>query len=87
MESICEALASDNMDDIENEMNYSVATGATGITDLSVISEHVKDTETWGTIQAEIKDLTSKVGSEIKVVNAQIGETFDPSTCPNVKIQ
>ena len=75
------------MASIDNEMNYSVATGATGITDLSVISEYIQDTETWETIKAEIEDLTGKVGTEITVVNAQIGETFDPATCPNVNIQ
>lgn len=87
VQSICEALAADDMASIDNEMNYSVATGATGITDLSVISEYIQDTETWETIKAEIEDLTAKVGTEIPVVNAQIGETFDPATCPNVNIQ
>lgn len=85
--AICEALASDGMDGIENEMNYAVSTGATGITDLATISEHVQDKETWETIKAEVEELAGKVGTEIEVVNAQIGETFDPATCPNVKIQ
>lgn len=87
VKSICEALAANNMGSIENEMSYSVATGATGITDLSVISEYVKDTDTWSAIKSEIEELTGKVGSEITVVNAQLGETFDPATCPNVNIQ
>lgn len=89
VKSICEALAADDMSSIENEMNYSVATGATGITDLSVISGYIAEggKDTWEQIKAEIDDLTGKVGTEIKVVNAQIGETFDPASCPNVNIQ
>ncbi|WP_455139076.1 BMP family lipoprotein [Thermophilibacter sp.] len=89
VKSICEALANDDMASIDNEMNYSVATGATGITDLATISEYIEEggQETWEQIKAEIDDLTGKVGSEIQVVNAQIGETFDPASCPNVNIQ
>ena len=45
------------------------------------------DAEVAETIKAEIEDLNAKDGTEIPVVNAQIGETFDPATCPNVNIQ
>ncbi|MGI6756094.1 MAG: BMP family lipoprotein [Atopobiaceae bacterium] len=89
VESICESFASDAIGSLDNLLNYSVASGASGITDLATISEHIKDSgkDTWNKITEEIKDLTGKVGGEIKVINAQIGESFDASTCPNVNIQ
>jgi basic membrane protein A len=89
VESICDALADGSISTMDNLQNYSVASGAAGITDLATISEYIADDgqQTWEDIKAEVDDLTGKVGSEITVTNAQIGEEFDPTTCPNVNIQ
>jgi len=73
------------------EIDYDLASGATGITDLSAISEFIKtdaDAQAkWQEIQASLSDLAEKIKSgEIKVTNAQIGETLDIQTLSNVKI-
>ena len=44
--------------------------------------------EKWEEIKAEVKDVESKIADgPIKVTNAQNGEEFDQSKCPNVKIK
>ena len=73
------------------EIDYDLASGATGITDLSVISEFIKtDAQAkakWQEIQEALTELTEKIKSgEIKVTNAQIGETLDVQALSNVKI-
>ena len=69
------------------ELDYNLKSGATGITDLSVIASKVTPSgkSTWNSILAEMKDVTSKISSgDIKIVNAQIGEKFDKSSLTNV---
>lgn len=88
---ICDALVNDKLSSMKNLQSYSLASGATGITDLSEISKHIATTDaakaTWKEIQDKIAQIKGKIGSEIKVVDAQSGEKFDPSTCPNVTIK
>ena len=73
---------------MDNLLNFDLASGATGITDLSVMTEAVADKDLFEQIKAKVNDQAEKIKSgEIDVVNAQIGETFDPSTCPRVTIQ
>lgn len=69
----------------ENLLNFDLASGATGITELSVIREHVADADLFQEIVTKVEGQASKIKSgEIKVVNAQIGEEFDPATTPRV---
>lgn len=72
------------------QVDYTLASGATGITDLSVIKQHIKQDEAaqakWAEIEAYIADLSEKISSgEIEVSNAQLGEHLDLSTLTNVK--
>lgn len=71
------------------ELNYSLASGATGITDLSVISSKVtsEGQAKWKEIKANIDDIAKKIASgEIKIVNAQAGESFNKVSLENLSM-
>lgn len=89
--AICKALADGKLAEMENLQSYSLASGATGITDLAEISKSIATTDAakakWEEIKTKLSDIQSKIGKEIKVINAQAGETFDPASCPNVVIK
>ena len=90
VQAICDALDDGSISKMDNLQDYSLSSGATGITDCSEIQKAITTDEgkaKWKEIWSEIEDLKGKVGSEIKIVNAQNGEEFDPSTCPNVNIK
>ena len=87
---IVKAANEGKLDSMDRVQTYSLASGATSITDLDEISKHVQDSgkEKWEEIKSEIKDVESKItDGTIKVTNAQNGEEFDQSKCPNVKIK
>lgn len=76
--------------DSESLLNYTLNSGATGITDLSVISEKIKTDgqAAWAEIKGKVEAIRAKIESgEIKVTNAQSGEKFDPATLSNAKIK
>lgn len=86
--ALIDAKISGELDGMDNLLNFDLASGATGITDLSVMTQTVADKDLFEQIKAKVNDQAEKIKSgEIDVVNAQIGETFDPSTCPRVTIQ
>lgn len=89
--AICDAMVNNKLSSMANLQSYSLSSGATGITDLATISKSIATTDAaqtkWTEIKKTIADIQSKIGTEIKVVNAQAGEKFDPSTCPNVTIK
>lgn len=88
--AICEALKEDSIASMENVQSYSLSSGATGITDLETISAAITSDEgkaKWEEIKAELLLIDGKIGTEIKVVNAQAGEEFDASANPNVNIK
>lgn len=88
VEAIVRAMADGSIDELDNLQNYSLASGATGITDLAEISKHVADKAVWDDIVAKVNAATEKVRTgEIKVVNAQIGEVFDPASTPRVNVK
>ena len=69
-------------------LNYTLKSGATGLTDMAVISEHIKDKDVWKEIQDKADIISKKIeDGEIKVTNEQIGEKLDPSTLTNFKIK
>ena len=71
-----------------NLQTYDLASGATGITDLTEIGKVVKDTALWTEIQDKVAKVSADIQSgAIDVINAQIGETFDPASCANVTIK
>lgn len=70
-------------------LSYNLASGATGITDLSVIESKIKPEgkAKWDEIKTEIKTIADKIGSgEIKVTNAQAGESFDKAALTNLNM-
>ncbi|MBE6829600.1 MAG: BMP family ABC transporter substrate-binding protein, partial [Ruminococcaceae bacterium] len=89
--TICDALATSKLAGMGNLQSYSLASGATGITDLAEISKHIATTSEaqakWKEIQTKLNEIKEKVGSDIKVVNAQAGDKFDASAYPNVTIK
>lgn len=85
VEDIVRATVDGSVSGMDNLQNYDIASGATGITDLSEIGKHVADQKVWEEITAKINTATEKIKSgEIKIVNAQIGEEFDPASTPRV---
>ena len=71
---------------MDRAQTYSLASGAASITDLSEISKHIQDSgkDKW----EEIKDVEDKISDgTIVVTDAQSGEEFDASKCPNVTVK
>lgn len=63
-------------------LTYNLASGATGITDLSTIESKVtaEGKAKWNEIKSELLIVSNKIANgEIEVTNAQAGETFDKS--------
>ena len=86
--AIIDAKINGELEGMDNLLNFDLASGATGITDLSVISEAVADKELFEEIKGKVDAQAEKIKSgEVKVVNAQIGEEFDPATCPLVTVK
>lgn len=84
-------LLDDNLSSVGGtEIDYTLASGATGITDLSTFKQHIKTddeaTAKWAEIEAYIADLTEQINSgAIQVSNAQLGEKLDLSALTNLK--
>lgn len=73
------------------ELDYTLASGATSITDLSTIAASIKtdaDAQAkWKEIVAYVNDISQKIkDGKIKVTNAQVGETTDMTSLSNVKL-
>lgn len=73
------------------EIDYNLASGATGVTDLSVIEKSIKSDDAakakWAEIKKSLDDIAAKIkDGSIKVSNAQVGETLDYATLTNVKL-
>lgn len=85
---LAKAFADGSIGTLGNLQTYNLASGATGITDLSEIGKAVVDTAKWDEIKAKVATVAADIASgAIKVVNAQIGEEFDPTTCPNIVLK
>ncbi len=68
---------------------YDLNSGATGITDLSVIEGYISDSQAaqdkWVEIKAEIEQLKTDISNgTIDVTDAQAGETLDVDSLPNI---
>ncbi len=89
--TICDALMNGKLAGMNNLQSYSLASGATGISDLAEISKHIAKTPEaqakWKEVMTKLNEIKGKIGSDIKVVNAQAGEKFDASAFPNVIIK
>lgn len=88
--AICEAASKGELNAMDRVQNYSLDTGATGITDLKTIEKQITSSEgqaAWKKIKEQLNQLHQKIGKEIKVVNSQAGEVFDPASCPRIHIR
>lgn len=86
--AISKALAGGTIGFMDKVQNYNLASGATGITELREMGRYVADKELWEIIKVKTADAAERIkAGEIKVVNAQIGEVLDPSSCPRVRIK
>ncbi|MDD3338253.1 MAG: BMP family ABC transporter substrate-binding protein [Lachnospiraceae bacterium] len=92
VQSMTEALTDGKLGDFDRITTYDLGSGSTTITDLATISQHIEQTDAAKTKWQEIKDKVAQLQSDIsdgkiKVTNTQNGDTFDPSTCPNISIK
>lgn len=86
--TISKALAEGKMKEMDNAQTYDMASGATGITDMSVIGQNMQDQKVWTEIKEKIEAAQKQIeDGTIKVVNAQAGDAFDPATVPNINIK
>ncbi|MDR1618851.1 MAG: BMP family ABC transporter substrate-binding protein [Treponema sp.] len=86
--TISKALADGIIGSMDKVQSYDLASGATGITDLTEMGKHVADAEKWAEIKARVAEASENIKSgKIRVVNAQAGESFDPASCPRVRIK
>lgn len=88
VEAITRAFAEGKIKELDRLQRYNLETEATEITDMSVMGEHVKDQAAWAEIVEKVDAVRNQIiNGEIKITNKQIGEEFDPSTCPNIVIK
>lgn len=88
VKTLTQAYADGTLNTMERLQSYNLASGATGITDLAEMSKHVADETVWNEIKEKLETVKGQIESgEIDVVNAQIGEKFDPASCPNVNVK
>lgn len=88
VQTISRAYTDGTIGEMDKLQSYNLASGATGITDLSEMGKHVADTAAWDEIKGKLEEVSQKIQSgEIKVVNRQLGEEFDPAGCENVVIK
>lgn len=90
-QALCEALGNGSIAEVERVQYYNLESGAVDLTDFATIEKSITSDEgkaNWEEAKQEIATLKKQIiDGDIKVVNAQEGETFDPATCPNVNIK
>lgn len=83
--ALIDAKISGELESMDNLLNFDLASGSTGITDMSTMLGTVADPDLFQQLIDKTNEQAEKIKSgEIKVVNAQIGEEFDPATCPRI---
>lgn len=88
VEAITKAYAEGKINELDRLQRYNLETGATEITDMSVIGKYVEDETAWAEIIEKVDNVRNQIiNGEIDITNKQIGEEFDPSTCPNIVIK
>lgn len=74
--------------DMDNLQSYNLESGATGITDMSVLRDHVEDQALFDELVQKVNDVAEQIKSgEIVVTNAQNGETLDTAAVTHVNIK
>lgn len=88
VETITRAYADGTIGEMDNLQSYNLESGATGITDMSVIGSYVEDSGLWEEIVQKVNDIADQIkDGTIKVTNAQNGEELDTSKVTHVNIK
>ncbi len=88
VETITRAYADGTIKDMDNLQSYNLESGATGITDMSVLRDHVEDQALFDELVQKVNDVAEQIKSgEIVVTNAQNGETLDTAAVTHVNIK
>lgn len=89
VETITSALLEGSIHAMENTQSYNIASGGTGITDMSEISKHVADTALWDELKAKVFAVQDEIkAGTVTIINAQEGEAFDAATdCPHITVK
>ncbi len=85
---IVEKMKNGTLDEIAGKgVSYDLKSGATGITDLATIESKVQESgkAKWEEVKAKVAEAKAKIESgEIRVTNAQAGESFDKTALTNL---
>lgn len=86
--TITKAYVDGSIGTMQNLQSYNIASGGTGITDMSEIAKHV-NADAFSAIKAKVDAVQAEIAAGTqKIVNRQIGEEFDPATaCPHLTIK
>lgn len=88
VETITRAYADGTIGEMDNLQSYNLESGATGITDMSVLGAHVEDNALYEEIIQKVNTVAEQIKSgDIKVTNAQNGESLDTSKVTHVNIK
>lgn len=92
VQSLADAMEDGSLAGKDRILTYDLASNATTITDLATISACIQSSDEaqakWKEIQDKVADLQSQISSgAIKVTNMQTGDTFDPTSCPNINMK
>lgn len=87
---ITKAAVEGKIGEMDRVQSYTLASGATSITDMAEISKYIQEggQEKWEEIKTYLADVEKQIGDgTITVTNAQNGEEFDASACGNISIK
>lgn len=88
VEAITRAFAEGKIDEMDNLQCYNMQSGATGITDMSVLAEHVTDKTVWDEVVGKVNAVAEEIkNGTIVVTDAQNGETLDLSAVPHINVK
>lgn len=87
-ENIVNEYLNGKISEMDNLQTFGLESKATEITDLSVISKHIKDSDTWKEIIDKVDaKRQSIINGDLGVVNAQAGEKLDDNLKTNVTVK
>ncbi|HHU12418.1 MAG TPA: BMP family ABC transporter substrate-binding protein [Clostridiaceae bacterium] len=86
-ETIVNAYLDGTIDELDRLQTFGVASGATDITDMSVISEFIEDEAAWTALR-EKTDAKKQaiIDGTLEIIDAQAGDTFEAADYPNVNV-
>lgn len=87
-ERFVKAYLEGTLSSLDNLQTFGIQTGATDITDLTVIERYIVDKETWNTIKEKVlAKRQAIIDGTLEVIDAQAGDKFDAAAYPNVIVK